>query len=180
MHDWFDGAHDSFCFTFVRDLAPEEALRRTGAQPYDEEEWDEDDFVEGLITAEPVEGGTLLVEDNGFAGTLDTVQRPLSAGTVTAAVFRNVNHDQVFVYWEDGVEILSFDPQFPAESRAGADPGRFLPLMTELGLIDADGEDGADAGVHRALALAQRLTGLSVGEEIPEGEQSVRGVLEHY
>ncbi|MFE3448549.1 DUF6461 domain-containing protein [Nonomuraea sp. NPDC059194] len=176
MFDWFNSG--DFCFTFMRDLTPEEALRRMGAQVCDEEEWEEVD--EGAVTATPVAGGTLLVEDNGFAGTLDDVQRELSAGTITAAVFRNVNHDQEFGYWEDGVELLSFDPQFPADSRKGGDPERFAGLMTELGLLDADGKDGADTGVHRALALAQRLTGLGVGQEVSEGEGSVRAVLEDY
>ncbi|MCT9933452.1 DUF6461 domain-containing protein [Planotetraspora sp. A-T 1434] len=174
-YDWFDGSHLGYCFTFVRGLTPEEALRRIGAEPYEED----DDDDEGLITAQRVEGGTLLVEENGFAGTLDEVQRALSVGTVTASVFRNVNHDQTFTHWVDGVEILGFDPQFPSFSRGGSEPDGFLPEMRELGLLTEEDKDAPDTGVHRALVLASRLTGLNV-DDFADTDSAVRGVLEHY
>ncbi|MGW4666504.1 DUF6461 domain-containing protein [Streptosporangium sandarakinum] len=175
-HDWFESGDGCYCFTFVRDVAPEEALRRIGAEPVDDEE-EADEIDEGLVDAYPVEGGTLLVEHNGYAGTLDEVQRELSAGTVTAAVFRNVNHDQMFTHWAGGREILNFNPQFPADSRGGEDPDRHLAEMRALGLVTENGEDGPDAGVHRALALAARLTGMPVTALPSDGV--AHGVLDH-
>ncbi|MEU8265789.1 DUF6461 domain-containing protein [Sphaerisporangium sp. NPDC049002] len=177
-YDWFSRGDTGYCFTFVRDLTPEEALRRVGVEPLTDED-DEDDLLEGLLVAEPCEGGALLIEENGYAATMDQVLRPLSAGTVVVSVFRNVNFDQTFVLYEGGEEILSFDPQFPGDSRSGSEPDRHLVEMRELGLVTADGEDGPKADVTTALVLAESLTGVRAPEN-PQTGRGVRGILPDY
>ncbi|GGQ29348.1 hypothetical protein GCM10010140_69370 [Streptosporangium pseudovulgare] len=92
-------------------------------------------------------------------------------------MFRNVNHDQIFTHWVGGREILTFDPRFPSDSRGGEDPDRHLAEICVLGLVTENGEDGPDAGVHRALARAAHLTGMHVTEHPRDG--AVHGVLDH-
>ncbi|WP_405140027.1 DUF6461 domain-containing protein [Sphaerisporangium sp. NBC_01403] len=177
-YDWFSRSDTGYCFTFVRDLTPEEALRRIGVELLTDED-DEEDLLEGLLLAQPSEGGTLLIEENGYAATMDQFLRPLSAGTVVASVFRNVNFDQTFVFYEEGEEILSFDPQFPGDSRSGSEPDRYLAEMRGLGLLGGDGEDGPKADVTTALVLAESLTGVR-GAGDPHTGTGVRGILPDY
>ncbi|WP_214321446.1 DUF6461 domain-containing protein [Nonomuraea sediminis] len=161
---WFDG-HDealamAFCIAFVRGLTPAEAFARLDITPEEEAEV-EDLLDEGAITASAVEGGTILVEPNGFAGTLDTVAKRLSPGTVMASVFLNVNADQQFVYAADGQVVTQFEPDYP-DARSGADENRLLPSMIELGMPteNADTEEDWGDPILIALALAERVTGV--------------------
>jgi hypothetical protein len=129
-YDWLDD--DAFCATFVRGLTPHEALARLGIEVFDGDDA-ECEIDEGLISARPAEGGTILSEWNGFAGTLDEVLRPLSAGTVTASVFVNVNMVASFDHYVDGRRILSFDPLFPGDENGI--PEDYLADRIELGLV---------------------------------------------
>jgi hypothetical protein len=170
---WFEEEYggslclSGFCLTFARDLSPEETFCRIGvtAKPPGDPGDPPTDYP---ITAYAAIGGTVLLEENGYAGTLVEVTRRLSAGTVTAAVFVNVNADQQFVYAADGRLITGFEPDGP-DSRWGADPDRLLAHMRELGMpteedearayLDADPEDEYDP-IITALALAERATGV--------------------
>ncbi|MEV4291215.1 DUF6461 domain-containing protein [Nonomuraea bangladeshensis] len=148
-YDWLD--EDAFCATFVRGLTPREALARLGIDVLDGDD-EEGEFEEGLICARPAEGGTILSEWNGFAGTLPEVLASLSAGTVTASVFVNVNLVASFVHYADGRNILAFDPLF-----AGAEDGvpeDFLANRVELELAG----DKSGGALAAALLLAERIT----------------------
>ncbi|MEU9887606.1 DUF6461 domain-containing protein [Sphaerisporangium sp. NPDC051017] len=184
-YDWFSTSDLGFCFTFVRGLTPEEAFQRIGVELLTDENEDDEDVLGGVLRAESADGGALLIEENGYAGTMDELLRPLSAGTAVASVFRNGEFDQTFVYYEDGREILGFDPQFPGDSRSGAEPDRHLGDMRDLGLVAEDGEDGPDAGVEAALALAERLTGVRATPDELEGSGGLgriglKGILPDY
>ncbi|GII84015.1 hypothetical protein Ssi03_20050 [Sphaerisporangium siamense] len=180
-YDWFSTRELGFCLTFVRGLTPEEAFRRIGVEVLSEDEEEDEDVLGGVLRGESADGGALLVEENGYAGTMDELLRPLSAGTAVASVFRNADFDQTFVYYEDGREILGFDPQFPGDSRSGADPDRHFAEMRDLGLIAEDGEDGPETGVEAALALAERLTGVRAASDDPaEARAGLKGVLPDY
>ncbi|MGV9776751.1 DUF6461 domain-containing protein [Streptosporangium sp. NPDC003464] len=151
VYSWLDD--DAFCATHVRDLTPHEALARLGIEVFDGDD-EEGEIDEGLICAHPAEGGTILSEFNGFAGTLDEVLRPLSAGTVTASVFVNVNRVADFVHYADGHKVLSFDPLIPhPEADAQAD---YLADRIELGLVHGNSEGGLVA----ARQLAEHITGV--------------------
>ncbi|MFI9575111.1 DUF6461 domain-containing protein [Microbispora rosea] len=148
-YDWLDD--DAFCATFVRGLTPHEALARLGIDVYDGDD-EEGEFDEGLISARLAEGGAILSEWNGFAGTLDEVLRPLSAGTVTASVFVNVNKVASFEHYVDDRSVLSFDPLFPGDEDGL--PEDYLADRVELGLVG----DKSEGGLAAALLLAERIT----------------------
>ncbi|MER5420420.1 DUF6461 domain-containing protein [Streptosporangium roseum] len=167
-YDWLND--DAFCATFVRGLTPREALARTGAEDIGDDE--PDDYDGGLIEARAAEGGTILSELIGFAGTLPEVLVPLSAGTVTASVFRNVNAVAVFVHYADGRRTLEFDPLFPRDEDGIAED--FLSERIELGLVG----DRSEGGLAAALKLAERITGVRPAAE--SGTVVAHGVLEHY
>ncbi|MEV5496716.1 DUF6461 domain-containing protein [Nonomuraea fuscirosea] len=148
-YDWLDD--EAFCATFVRGLTPHEALTRLGVDVFDGDD-EEGDFEEGLVCARPAEGGTILSEWNGFAGTLPEVLRSLSAGTVTASVFVNVNLVASFDHYADGRKVLSFDPLYGGN--ADDLPQDYLADRIELGLTG----DKTDGGLPAALLLAERIT----------------------
>ncbi|GAA1681199.1 hypothetical protein GCM10009733_092360 [Nonomuraea maheshkhaliensis] len=148
-YDWLDD--EAFCATFVRGLTPHEALTRLGIDVFDGDD-EEGDFEEGLICARPAEGGTILSEWNGFAGTLPEVQSRLSAGTVTASVFVNVNLVASFDHYTDGRKVLSFDPI--CGGNEDDLPEDYLADRMELGLAG----DKAGGGLAAALLLAERIT----------------------
>ncbi|WP_030913859.1 DUF6461 domain-containing protein [Streptosporangium amethystogenes] len=150
-YNWLDDT--AFCATFVRGLTPHEALTRLGIEVLDGDD-EEGEIEEGFICARQAEGGTILSESNGFAGTLDEVLRPLSAGTVTASVFVNVNRVADFVHYADGRRVLSFDPLFPGDENGIAED--YLADRIELGLVGEKSEGGLAA----ALQLAERITGV--------------------
>ncbi len=113
---------------------------------------EEGDFEEDLICARPAEGGTILSEWNSFAGTLPEVLRSLSAGTVTASVFVNVNLVASFDHYADGREVLSLDPLYGGNEDGL--PQDYLADRIELGLTG----DKTDGGLPAALLLAERIT----------------------
>ncbi|KAA9379223.1 hypothetical protein F5972_13670 [Microbispora cellulosiformans] len=163
MNDWFDD--EAVCVTYVRDLPAEEALLRMGATIVAEAEGEE-----GEIAAFEVGGGVVLVEPNGFAGTLDEVMARLSKDTVAATVFFNVNLDQQFVYAENGVIVTAFEPDQP-DSRAGSDPDRLLRHMRDLDM-ETDGD------LVKAAELAQGVTGLELPGD--DADPTLIGVLAEY
>ncbi|MER5643857.1 DUF6461 domain-containing protein [Streptosporangium sp. NPDC002524] len=166
-YDWIDD--DAFCVTFVRGLTPREALARFDVEVFDGDD-EEGDFDEGLVSARPAEGGTILCEWNGFAGTLPEVLSRLSSGTVTASVFRNVNMLSRFVHYADGKEVLDFEWMFPGDD----DGGPYLAERTELGLV---GEESA-GDLPEALKLAERVTG--VRPDASSETVTAHCVFEHY
>ncbi|GIH96087.1 DUF6461 domain-containing protein [Planobispora siamensis] len=168
-YDWLDDM--AFCATFVRDLTPHEALARLGVEVFDGDD-EEGEIDEGLVCARPAGGGTILSEENGFAGTLDEVLRPLSAGTVTASVFVNVNRVSSFVHYANGREILSFDPLFPDDEDEL--PQDYLADRKELGLVGHE----AEGGLAAAMKLAERITG--VRPDASSDVVAAHAVLEHY
>ncbi|MEU4540615.1 DUF6461 domain-containing protein [Streptosporangium sp. NPDC023825] len=168
VYSWLDDT--SFCATHVRGLTPHEALARIGIEVFNGGD-EEGEIEEGLICAHPAEGGTILSEWNGFVGTLDEVLRPLSADTVTASVFVNVNSVADFVHYADGRKILSFDPLIPHETdNAQAD---YLADRIELGLVHGN----AEGGLAAARRLAERITG--VRPNTSSHIATAHGVLEY-
>jgi hypothetical protein len=137
---------DGFCATFVRGLSPEEAFRRIGAIPDDiSGDWG--------IEARAASGGTVLI-DYGYAMLSELISR----GTTAATVFTNGSLDEDFVYSVDGVVVTKFEPHSP-DWRRGSDPDRLLAQMREVGIL-LDEEATGDLRITRALALAERVTGV--------------------
>ncbi|WP_351224063.1 DUF6461 domain-containing protein [Streptomyces sp. NPDC002133] len=147
-YGWLDGhcpeLTEAYCLTLVRGLAPEELLTRLGADDRGvrmkgtrelvdaaHNAWDGGDtqFV-GVVEAN---GWALMLEPNGYLGTLDEVLQPLSRGTVTVSHFRNVNAVDHFNWFVDGTLRLHFEPLF-AYARDGADPEGSVEEMRASGL----------------------------------------------
>lgn len=171
---WFDDEFgeslcvSGFCLTFVHDLSPEEAFERLGITPEKAETLDWG-MVDHPVAAYAAIGGTVLLEDSGYAGTLTEVTRRLSAGTAMAAVFLDVESHQQFLYAADGHLVTGFETDGP-DQRWGRAPDRLLDQMRELGMpLDEEaveayldgGDDGYDP-VLTAFALAERATGVRV------------------
>ncbi|MGV9305564.1 DUF6461 domain-containing protein [Nonomuraea sp. NPDC003727] len=150
--EFTDDADDTCHTTFVRNLSPQDALRRLGVVP-----GPLGDSGFG-IAAYLAAGGTVLIEC-GWAGISYDRADLLSAGTAAAAVFVTVESDG-FAYCLDGRLVTTFG-LYSYPRRTGTDPDRLQADVEALGL-DADGElpEFPHDPVPRALALAERVTGV--------------------
>jgi hypothetical protein len=165
-YDWLDD--EAFCAAFVRGLTPHEALARLGIDVIDGED-EEGGYDEGLISAREADGGTILSEWNGYAGTLPHVLARLSAGTVTASVFVNVNAVASFEHYADGSRVLTFDPLSDDDGL----PEDFLADRAEFRRTS-----GASRGaLAAALLLAERIS--EVRPNASTGIVAAHGVLDY-
>jgi Family of unknown function (DUF6461) len=168
-----------YCVSFVRDLSPEEVLRRFGV---DEETMEEVAFDEldhrsvesmrddaaGYIGAARVGDWTVVIEPGGWQIAVDDqICAQVSRGTEVVSVCRHDYAQDTFAYIVDGTPVVSFDPTFPDE-RSGSDPDRFVAKMREVGLDpdhDIDGP-GIDHPMESSFALASGITGLAFSTDM--------------
>ncbi|MBG0819625.1 hypothetical protein HS048_02510 [Planomonospora sp. ID91781] len=137
--------------TFVQGLSPQEALRRIGVAPGPLED-------SGFgVAAYAARGGTVLIEC-GWAGIIYDMAGRLSAGTSAAAVIATVKRED-FAYCVDGRLVTTFD-LYSYSLREGSDPDRLHAEVENLGLNDGDPLEFPDDPISRALALAERATGV--------------------
>ncbi|MGJ6969676.1 DUF6461 domain-containing protein [Streptosporangium sp. G11] len=145
----YEKESDLIGVTFVRDLSPEEALRRIGAIPGDiSREW--------AVEAYAADGGAVLVDYHCYEP-----PQALSRGTETASLVTGITVDEDFAYSVDGVVVTRFAPFFPID-RQGSDPDRLLGHMRDLGM-PLEEEEFRDTRTPTLLAvtLAARATGVS-------------------
>jgi hypothetical protein len=170
-------AVSGFCITFVKDLTPAETFNQIGVAI---DESDDVDDIEGFddypIVASTAVGGTILVEECGYACSLDDVANRLSQSTVTATVFRNVNFDQAFIQSENGSVVLTFDPDMPYDRSCHSD--RMLSHMRDLGMPLEESDPRDENYVLTAFALAERATGVRLLPTHIE-EPALFGTTEH-
>ncbi|MET9336505.1 DUF6461 domain-containing protein [Nonomuraea sp. NPDC003804] len=168
-----------YCVSFVRDLSPEEVLRRFGVDETTMEEVAFDELDErsaesmrddaaGYIGAAKVGDWAVVVEPGGWQIAVDpeTYAR-VSQGTEVVSVCCHNYASDTFAYIVDGTPVVWFDPMLP-DARSGSDPDRFVEEMRELGLDpdhDIDGP-GIDYPIERSFALASRITGLLFSPDI--------------
>ncbi|MFD1938289.1 MULTISPECIES: DUF6461 domain-containing protein [Nonomuraea] len=151
--EFTDDADDTWLYaSFIRDLSPEDALQRIDIAPGP---LGESGFGVSAIGAD---GGTVLIEC-GWAGIVYDKANLLSVGTVAASVFATTTDDG-FTYCVDGQVVTTFD-LYSYLYRRGSDPDRLESGVKALGM-DVDGElpEFPDDAVSRALALAERATGV--------------------
>ncbi|MFJ8108293.1 DUF6461 domain-containing protein [Streptomyces sp. NPDC096132] len=174
-----------YTLTSVRGVAPEEVLRRMEAEPQDvclgvdtlierqgelldaTDYWDES-FLAGAFSV-PGEGGdwTLVLAFDGGGGMRSRFLEALSAGG--RAVVHSSNGGKpihLFHWYEDGVLRTTFE--WPT-ARDGSTPDDLNSLMREVGfdLSDDESDTGTRVDTKAAvLALAERLTGVPVTEEL--------------
>jgi Family of unknown function (DUF6461) len=167
----FDWAEDveALSLTFVRGLddatiASQLDLRNIGADPLTlEQAWDmqsevtdgggdDGDDDGGIVQLDHLGGWTVIIEDNGYLGSLEENLGPLSANGTAVNVFWNVNMVTSFGYAVAGTVVRYFDP-------IGVDASTGDPLPEEAELHFED--EAADA-VGLALLLLERLTGTTI------------------
>ncbi|MFE9902097.1 DUF6461 domain-containing protein [Streptomyces achromogenes] len=197
-HTWFEERFpdlaEAYCVTLVRGLTPAELLRRlagraepalTGTDAVVEAAFDLVRASDGrrqllamaTVGDSAVGDWTLLIEPNGYTGVTEDRALPASAGTRWVSHFVNINGLDAFLWAEDTVRRLWFEPCFPDE-RWGTTPDELLDVMRGVGFsFDDDGEPddpgtgdpGTDLSAPAAFALAQHLTGVALTPELLEG-----------
>lgn len=156
---------DIYTMLFVRGLDEREVLRRLGAADEDIRMIDDGDFTgpEGpqIITVRRIGAWTVAIEDRGWRGHEPQVLGALSRdGGEAVAVLRHDYAQHEVRYAADGRLITTVNPGFPL-TRDGEDPDRLNRHLRELG-IDPAAADSVDNPVPAALALAGRITGVTV------------------
>ncbi|WP_327337338.1 DUF6461 domain-containing protein [Streptomyces sp. NBC_01324] len=173
FEDDFPDIAEAYCFTLVRGLSPGELMSRLEGRPearlqgiaavvdaafaqYDLEEGDRQ-----LVAMTTVGTWTLLIEPNGYLGVTEEQALSVSAGTSWISHFSNINAVGTFLWAEDQVLRLCFDPMFP-EDRWGAEPDELLDVMEGIGFHFDDDDPETDLSAPAAFALAEHLTGVAI------------------
>ncbi|MGZ3148249.1 DUF6461 domain-containing protein [Lentzea chajnantorensis] len=158
---------DALCLTAVRGLSVGEALRRFDGLPGERRaDLGEVNARSGgahpdelpVVLADEVDGWVLLVEDNGWHGADREVLERLSAGTVAASAFWNVNLVSNLSLAHDGELLGAFDFVLRQER-----PAALVPYLEGLEFDDA----------HRmcaeSLAFVERVSGVRLTEQWAAG-----------
>jgi hypothetical protein len=141
---------DIYTIVFVRGLDEHEVLRRLGAA--DEPQ---------VITVRRIGDWTVAIEDCGWRGAQQEALGALSRdGGEAVAVQRHDYAQHLVAYAVDGELVTTINPAFPID-RQGADPDRLNRHLRELG-IDPAADDHIDNPVPAALALASRITDVTI------------------
>ena len=167
---WMDAGlrmNGVYCVTVIRDVDPDEALRRFGAE--DDQistatwpellrraSYEEHDVHDHVVAAFAVGSHTLLVEDNGW----EAANRPdLSRGTFAVSSYCSINADQVFLVSRDGEILAEFDDNY-ASSAEGAEPFVVAEALAEMGIDDPEAFDADDENLLDDLELLCRVAGI--------------------
>ncbi|MCY9783350.1 DUF6461 domain-containing protein [Nocardiopsis sp. EMB25] len=171
----FPDLAEAYCLSLVRGLAPAEVLRRldgrpepslTGAEAVTEAAFEHqrgDDRQ--LLAMASVGDWTLVVEPNGYLGVSEERVLPASAGTTWIAHFANINGADAFLWAQDTVARLSFEPLFPG-GRWGATPDAVLDAMHLVGFHFGEDEPEEYLPGEAAFALAEHVTGVAITPEL--------------
>ncbi|MFH7594517.1 DUF6461 domain-containing protein [Streptomyces racemochromogenes] len=173
FEDDFPDIAEAYCFTLVRGLTPDEVVTRLDGRPeaplqgiaeVTDAAFAQYDGTEGdrqLIAMTTVGAWTLLIEPNGYLGVTEDRVLPASAGTSWVSHFVNINAVGTFLWAEDQVLRLCFDPMFP-EDRWGTAPDRLLDVMRRIGFPLDEEPPAVDLSGPAAFALAEHLTGVAI------------------
>lgn len=180
---WFQNDYpdlaEAYCFTLVRGLSPAEVVSRLGGHPEAplrgmaalvDAAFARFGFTAAhrqLVGMTAVGTWTLLVEPNGFLGVTEERALPASAGTSWISHFVNVNAVGTFLWAEDQVLRLCFDPLFP-EERWGTAPDELLDVLHRVGFHFGEETPETDLSSLAAFALAEHLTGVAITPELLE------------
>jgi hypothetical protein len=167
---WMDEGlrmQDGYCVTAIRNVEPDEALRRLGAR---DEEISTATWREFLGQARYAEAGfecceiaafaigshTLLVEGNGY----DAVLRPdLSLGTFAVSSYRSMDGDTAFAVCRNG-EVLATVEENQLSKAHGDDPGVLTGPLAAMGIYDLEAFDDDDDASLDDLQLLCRVAGI--------------------
>ncbi|MGW3506460.1 DUF6461 domain-containing protein [Streptomyces sp. NPDC000994] len=171
---WFEADFaqlaEAYCITMVRGITPVEVLR-----PHAYKTAQVQQGSHGYLGVAPLEDWSVMVEPNGYIGTLDGVLSRLSAGRTAVSHFRNVNAVDHFNWFENAELRLHFEPLF-AYYRDGSDPDSLVTPMREVGFAVEEGTDDLDMVTPATFALAERVTGIRLTPEFLENTQFIEGL----
>jgi Family of unknown function (DUF6461) len=173
----FPDLAEAYCFTLVYKLEPSEILRRLGGQEepaltgttaavdaaFDLSE--RSDGTRQLIAMTILGSWTLMIEPNGYLGVTEERALPASAGTRWISHFVNVNGVDSFLWAQDTVMRLCFQPLFP-DDRWGTASDEHLDLMHRIGFHFGEEIPETDLPPLAAFALAEHLTGVALTPEL--------------
>ena len=183
---------NAYCVTLISAIEPDDVLASLRARPTRPVAIGVDDalFEGGQLTEEQQlsgtdqqvvavaaagNGWTLMIESNGYIGITDLAMASLTPGHEIVSHSQNVNGDNYFVWWSDGVKQIYFNPANPTWDLVGAGTAhqsssesvaRITEMITDVGGIELN--DPPPGGrtdfrhVEGAFALAERLTGVAV------------------
>ncbi|MFF5499041.1 DUF6461 domain-containing protein [Streptomyces aquilus] len=177
LEEQYEGLMEAYCVTLVRGLKAGELLstleaepagRLTGVEALFDPSYDLSGPRRLFVGVTDLDGWALMVEYNGYLGTLDEIMLPLSRGRTVVSHFRNVNAVDHFNWFEDGTLRLHFEPLF-ADARDGSDPDGLLTEMRAAGFAteerDEDGQD-FEGLTEASFILAEHLTGIRLTPEL--------------
>ncbi|TDD38664.1 hypothetical protein E1287_05125 [Actinomadura sp. KC06] len=156
--EWIDGdgggpLGEIFCLTFLKGVDETEALSRLGGLPDTLRPRTLEEAGEAFTSYEAgyaefafalnLGDWTVLIEPNGFQGSLEEPLTALSRGTEAVAVQRHDYADHAFRYAVDGTLVTAFEPTWP-DHRWGSEPDRLLGQMRAVGLDLAAYDEGDD------------------------------------
>ncbi|GAA0450730.1 hypothetical protein Ade02nite_75580 [Paractinoplanes deccanensis] len=163
-YDWFTQVQDlrkGYCFLWVANTKPQEALRRTRGKELERIAWRQlvgagdgqrvpgDKYFFGVTR---IDTWSLVIEDNGTLGLADQLLSELSVGTRLVCNYREAGGRGRFLVVADRVVELEFDPG-NAGKRLGTRAADLAPEIAEVGFTAGDSQAAA-------FALAERLTGV--------------------
>ncbi|WP_228975513.1 DUF6461 domain-containing protein [Streptomyces sp. DH12] len=182
---------EAYCVTLVHAVTPQEVLGRLGARPEGRvtgiralvdaarDAWRATGGDRHYLAVARVDGWSVLVEPNGYLGSLHETAAELSRGTELVTHFRNVNAVDQFSRYVDGALRLRVEPLSPPAPQ-DADPGGAAALLRDVGFDPR--RDGGDVGAatEAAFALAERLTGVRLTPQVLDGAEWLSGSAPAY
>jgi hypothetical protein len=178
---WFENDFpdiaEAYCFTLVKGLSPAEVVSRLegrseaplrGIAAVVDAAFAQFDSAESdrqLVAMAAVGAWTLLVEPNGYLGVTEERVLPASAGTSWISHFVNINGVGTFLWAEDQVLRLCFDPMFP-DDRWGTAPDELLNVLQRIGFHFGEETPETDLSSPAAFALAEHLTDVAITPEL--------------
>ncbi|MFG2021134.1 DUF6461 domain-containing protein [Actinomadura geliboluensis] len=167
---WAESFNEIYCFTFIKGVEETDALLRLGGlqdtfhhrtlQEASEMYASYEAGYANVAFALDLGAWTILIEPDGYQGSLIELLKALSRGTEAVSVQRHDYADHGFGYAVDGTLVTGFEPTWPGH-RWGSEPDRLLGKMRTAGLNpDLDDEDDS---VSRAYVPALLLAGLITG-----------------
>ncbi|MGW1029311.1 DUF6461 domain-containing protein [Streptomyces sp. NPDC002577] len=180
-YTWFEESFpelaEAYCFTLVDQLTPSDLLHRldgraesslTGTDTVVDAAFDlshRSDGTRQLIAMTTIGSWTLLIEPNGYLGVTEDRAFPASTGTCWVSHFVNINGLDSFLWAEDTVKRLWFEPMFP-DDRWGTTPDELLDVMHRIGFHFGEEAPETDLSAPAAFALAEHLTGVAITPEL--------------
>ncbi|WP_436787628.1 DUF6461 domain-containing protein [Yinghuangia sp. YIM S10712] len=182
---WFDEHYpdlaEAYCVLLVRGTTPEALMDQLGVEErclvsgaggldaHGLAAWDRHHGDRLFAAVTSVGDWTLMIEPNGYLGSLEAIIQPLSLGTTVVSHFRNVNAVDRFNWFEDGELRLHFEPLFPYQ-REGRDADTVVDEMLAVGFDLAEDGD-TDLTSEAAFALTERITGVRLTHELFEAAE---------